>query len=79
MAQKMEQEASLMLQRLNCNGCVKKVTTALQGLPGVVVVSADIASKVVHVRYEPQQSSVEQMKTALAEAHYPVVGEQAAD
>lgn len=73
----MSQETRIIFQRMNCSGCLKKVTTTLQGLPGVEIISADIPSKTLHIRYEARQTTMEQMKVALAEAHYPIAEEQA--
>ena len=69
-------ETIITLSRMNCGGCVRNVTNALQALPGVEVIQTDIPTKTVHLRYPTNQLSLEQIKTALAEAHYPVVSEQ---
>lgn len=72
----MKIEMAVTLSRLNCNGCVRKVTNALQTLPEVEIVQTDIPTKTVHLRYPENPPSLEQIKTVLLEAGYPVVAEQ---
>jgi copper chaperone CopZ len=49
----MKTETSVTLSRLNCNGCVRNVTKALQTLPEVELMQTDIPTKTVHlVRFE---------------------------
>ena len=69
----MKTEITVTLSRLNCNGCVRNVTKALQTLPELEIVQTDIPTKTVHLRYPEQQVSLEQIKTVLLEAKYPVV------
>lgn len=73
----MIEETCITLSRLNCSGCVRNVTKALQMLPGVEVTSTDIPSKTVHLRYAADQTTLDAIKTVLAEAKYPVVAEEA--
>jgi copper chaperone CopZ len=68
----MKTETTVTLSRLNCNGCVRNVTNALQTLPELEVVQTDIPTKTVRVRYPEGQISLEQIKTVLREANYPV-------
>ncbi len=69
-------ETIITLSNMNCGGCVRKVTNALQALLGVEITQTDLPTKTVHVRYAADLVSLEQIKTALAEAHYPVVAER---
>jgi copper chaperone len=71
------EETCITLSRLNCSGCVRNVTKALLALPSVEVVSTDIPSKTVHLRYEEDQTTLDVIKTALAAAKYPVAEEEA--
>ena len=71
----MKTEITITLSRLNCNGCVGNVTKALQTLPELEVVQTDIPTKTVHLRYPEKQISLEQIKTVLREAGYPVAEE----
>ena len=69
----MKTETTITLSRMNCNGCVRNVTRALQTLPELEIVRTDIPTKTVHVRYSEDQVTLEQIKTVLSEAKYPVV------
>jgi copper chaperone CopZ len=71
----MKTETTVTLSRLNCNGCVRNVTKALQTLPELEIIRTDIPTKTVRVRYPEQQISLEQIKTVLFEAGYPVAAE----
>lgn len=57
-------ETIIVLSRMNCRGCVRNVTQALQALPGVEILRTDIPTKTVHLRYLAGQTSLEQMKAA---------------
>ena len=72
----MKIELIVTLSRLNCNGCVRNVTKALQALPEVEIVQTDISTKTVHLHYPEDLLYLEQIKTVLLEAGYPVVAEQ---
>lgn len=72
----MKTETIVTLSRLNCNGCVRNVTKALQTLPEVEIVQTDTSTKAVHLRYPESQVSLEQIRTVLHEAGYPAVREQ---
>jgi copper chaperone CopZ len=72
----MKTEVTLTLSRMNCNGCVRNVTKALQTLPELEVVQTDIPTKTVRVLYPEGQVSLEQIKAVLLEAKYPVAAEQ---
>ena len=73
----MKTEVTVTLSRLNCNGCVRNVNKALQTLAEVEVVQTDIPTKTVRLRHFESQISLEQIKTVLLEAGYPVVEEKA--
>lgn len=75
----MRTETCITLSRLNCNGCVRNVTKALQTLPGVEIISTDIPSKTVHLRYASDQTTLDAIKITLAEAKYPAVKEEPVD
>ena len=72
----MMSETIITLSRMNCSGCVRNVTNALQALSGIEIIQTDIPTKTVHLRYPTNQVSLEEIKTALAEARYPVITEQ---
>lgn len=69
-------ETRITLSHLGCSSCVRKVTNALQTLPGIEIVGTDIPSKTVHLRYASDQTTLDAIKSTLAEAKYPVVKEE---
>jgi Cu+-exporting ATPase len=72
----MKTEMTITLSRMNCNGCVRNVTKALQTLPELEIVQTDIPTKTVRLRYPENQVTLEQIKTVLLEANYPVAAEK---
>ncbi len=66
------QEAVLSVPDVSCEHCVKTINGALQGLPGVESVATDIPSKTVHLRYDPNQVSLEKVEAALDDAGYTI-------
>ncbi len=68
----MTEDRVLSIPRINCGGCVKNVRNALQTLPGVEIMETDVSTKMVHLRYIPQQTPWETIKKTLADAKYPV-------
>jgi copper chaperone len=72
-------ETRMTLSHLGCSSCVRKVTNALQTLPGIEVIHTDIPSKTVHIRYASDQTTLDAIKSTLAEARYPIVKEEPVD
>ncbi|HEY7415222.1 MAG TPA: heavy-metal-associated domain-containing protein [Ktedonobacteraceae bacterium] len=68
----MREEIVVSIPRIKCGGCLKNVTNTLHSLPGVEIVTSDLTTKTLHLRYETEQTSFVQMKTALADARYPI-------
>ncbi len=56
---------TLTLPKIGCQGCMKKVTAALDALPTMEVVQTDVAAKTVAVRYDERQVSFTQIEEAL--------------
>ncbi|GCE07952.1 heavy-metal-associated domain-containing protein [Dictyobacter aurantiacus] len=69
----MIQDAYLKMGRMNCNGCVSKITKILQSFHGLEIVQVDLAAKTVTVRYESDRLNFEEVEQALAQAKYPIV------
>jgi copper chaperone CopZ len=69
----MKAQVTLNIQGMSCQMCVKHVTKALQGVPGVtdVVVSLDAATAMV--TYDSGVAGMPEFKAAVAEAGYEVV------
>ena len=66
------QEITLSVPDVSCEHCVKAINTSLGALPGVERVSTDIPTKTVHLRYAPQQVSLQQIETTLDDVGYTV-------
>ena len=66
------QEVVLSVPDVSCEHCVKAINGALGVLPGVETVSTDVPTKKVHVRYDANQLSMEQIETTLDDVGYTV-------
>jgi copper ion binding protein len=71
------QEVVLSVPDVSCQHCVKTINGALGQLPGVEAVSTDIPTKTVHLRYDPDQLTMEKIETTLDDAGYTVASEPA--
>lgn len=68
----MLEEIIISIPRMNCNGCLKKVTTILQSLPDVTILASDLVAKTIQLSYRSEHISITQIQTALEEARYPI-------
>ena len=59
----------LNVLKMNCGGCVRGVTQAVQALDGAARVEVDLAGKKVRVATE---MGLEAVKSAIISAGYPV-------
>jgi copper chaperone CopZ len=66
------QEVVLSVPDISCQHCVTTINGVLGALPGVESVSTDIASKSVHLRYDPARLSNEQIAATLDDAGYTI-------
>lgn len=69
------QEVVLSVPDVSCEHCVKTINGALGGLPGIEMVSTDLPTKSVHLRYDVSQLSMEQIEVTLDDAGYTVAKE----
>lgn len=69
------QDLKLSVPDVSCQHCVHTINTALGTLAGVETVSTDIPTKSVHLRYDPNQLTLEQIEATLDEAGYTVAKE----
>ena len=69
------QEDVLSVPAVSCEHCVKAINGVLGALPGVEMVSTDIPTKSVHLRYDESQLSMEQIETTLDDVGYTVAKE----
>jgi len=66
------QETVLSVPDVSCEHCVNAINGALKDLPGVQAVNTDIPTKTVHLRYDPNQLSLEKVEAALDDVGYTV-------
>jgi copper chaperone CopZ len=57
---------------ISCAHCQHAIEGAVGALPGVTSVQVEIASKTVHVTYNPAQVSPETITATMDEEGYPV-------
>ncbi len=66
------EEVTLSVPDVSCEHCVNAIDKALSPLAGVEQVETSIPAKTVHLRYDPTQTSMQQIETALDDAGYTV-------
>lgn len=69
------QEVTLSVPDVSCEHCVKTINGALGALSGVEAINTDIPTRTVHLRYHPDQLSLEQVEKVLDEEGYTVAKE----
>jgi Cu+-exporting ATPase len=63
-------EATLLVQGMSCASCVGRVERALQGLPGVLGASVNLATERASVRYIPGSVQPQMLLRVVADAGY---------
>ncbi len=63
---------SFNVPKIHCDGCVRAVTSALSGLPGIASVEASALTKKVLVEFNPTALDEARIREALRAAGYPV-------
>ena len=66
------QEIVLSVPDVSCEHCVKTINGALGAQPGVQDVQTDIATKTVHLSYDPAQLPMDKIEAVLDDAGYTV-------
>jgi copper chaperone CopZ len=59
------EEFTLVVPSIGCQGCMKKIVTKLQTLPGIEIVQTDVAAKRLALRYAREEISPEQIEQAV--------------
>jgi copper ion binding protein len=72
MASTATERISLTAPDISCAHCVSTVQQAVGDLPGVESVTASAETKVVDVRFDPTQVTVDKLEAVLDDAGYPV-------
>ena len=66
-----KQTATLFAPDINCGHCQAHITSDLGKFPGIGTVTASPQTKLVEVEYDPDQVSLESIKSVLWAAGYP--------
>lgn len=67
-------QITLKVQGMTCDHCKRSVEKALETLGGVEKVAVDLAAGEAVVTYDPGRVTVEELKKAVTQAGYDVVG-----
>lgn len=59
---------------MTCGGCVNSLTRALKSINGVDAVQVDLSTGDTQVQYDENLTSLEQLKSAVKNAGYGLVG-----
>lgn len=59
----MRNALTLSIEGMHCGGCVRRVSTALQGVAGVEIDSVEVGS--AQMTFEPNQASAEAIAAAV--------------
>ena len=62
--------AEIKIEGMTCEGCVKSVSRTLAGVPGVNDVNVSLDEASAKVTYDPQRTSVADLKKAVERAGY---------
>ncbi|KYP80232.1 heavy-metal-associated domain-containing protein [Ferroacidibacillus organovorans] len=64
--------ATIEVQGMTCQGCVKSVTKALQAVDGVTSTDVSLEKNQATVTYEEGKTTVSDLKLAIEDAGYDV-------
>ncbi len=66
----MATEITLEIPAIHCDGCVKTITKTLQALPTVVIADADPKTKLVRLKFNESDVSIDHIREALDEVGF---------
>lgn len=66
------QDITLSVPDISCQHCVHAINTSLGSLTGVETVATDIPTRTVHLRFHPDQVSLQDIEVALDDIGYTV-------
>ncbi|GAB3264228.1 heavy-metal-associated domain-containing protein [Chitinimonas naiadis] len=67
-------EQVFRIEGMSCGGCVASVERAVRTLNGIETVQVDLADKSARIRFDPALTTPAQVKEAIEDAGYDVVG-----
>lgn len=72
-------DTSLTVTGMTCGHCVKHVTEALRGVPGVTAVDVSLAEHRARVTFDPATATVDALVGAIRDAGYDAGAHPAAE
>ncbi len=66
------ERATLEAPEISCDHCIQSIRKSVEKLPGVQFVSGDPDGKKIVVEYDPGQTPLTGIETAMEEEGYPV-------
>lgn len=66
------QDITLSVPDISCEHCVHAINTSLGSLAGVEMVTTDIPTKTVHLRFHPEELSLQEIEIALDDIGYTI-------
>jgi copper ion binding protein len=66
------EDITLSVPDVSCEHCVHTINGALGNVSGVETVNTDIPTKTVHLRYHPDQVSMDKIESVLDDAGYTI-------
>jgi mercuric ion transport protein len=67
---------SYLVEGMTCSGCERAIQRVVSSVQGVSQVEADANNSTVSVEYDPQQVTIDQIKSAVNKIGYKFVGER---
>ncbi|GCF06995.1 heavy-metal-associated domain-containing protein [Dictyobacter arantiisoli] len=72
----MFKQTKVTLPKIGCQGCMKKVVSALTPLPTLTIIATDLPSKSVVLHYDEQQLPGEEIEQALQHINHVISHEE---
>jgi copper chaperone len=66
------EKATLEAPDISCDHCIQTIQKRVDGLPGARFVSGDPGEKRVVVEYDPAQTPLSEIESAMEDEGYPV-------
>ncbi len=67
------EKATITVEGMSCEHCVKAVKGAAGALAGVKAVEVNLAAKTVEVEYDPAKTTLDAIKAAVEDQGYDVL------
>jgi copper chaperone len=68
------EQVVISVEGMTCGGCVASVSQALKRTPGVEQANVSLEGKLASVVYDPSKTNPDELKKAVRDAGYAVVG-----